>query len=640
MNPQPTSPNPPGLRRCRSTAMKSFVPSLSSTSNTLLMKLNCLPRRRPDFVLRTALALVVVLAAASGASSIAHASEDWAQQTAKPAKTVGPATFTPAADPVVVQVAAGKASAPSFGEVPPPSVPPAAASGGTPAQPTPPTAPPAAVPSPAAPPPAVPPASPAPAAATPDAQPGPAASAIVDDHAKGKTLYSFKATDLDLKTALAMFARANNLNIIPDNDVSGTVTLDVRDLPLEEMMQALLEAGDCTWHQQGGLIRVRNTETRMFTVDYLRLQRIGTGQNSATLGSGVSGGAGGGMGGGAAGGGAGGAASVSSYGSGSSSINLTANNTVDFWKELKLELAFLLTDKGKTTLAINMTAGLIQITDRPSALKHVGEYLESLTDSVHRQVEIDVKLYDVTLNDQFQFGINWNQVIQAYGGRFQTVATGTTLIPAGNSLGSSLIQGGSANLQGMYLPNSPNFPSTQFTLDALQQQGQVEVISKPRIRTLNNQTALITVGTQIPFFSQVITYLPNAVAAPTALNQSMVTTITVGTILSITPQISSDGYVSLDISPVLTSLLGTQTSPDKTTTAPELDTKQAYSLVRVKDGTTVVLGGLIQNETATQQQQVPLLGSIPLLGKLFTSQYKAHAKKELVMFVTPTIVNN
>lgn len=603
------------------------------------MNLHRLSPQSAGPALRAVLAAGCVLATASSAFSVHAASQDWARETVKPAKAGPPAIATKTEAPAVVQVASSKASGPSYGEVPPPSLPPGAAApapapGPGPRTPAAPASTPAAIPA------AVPPTQPAPSAATTEPKSEAAANASLAEHAKGKMLFSFKAPELELKTALAMFARANNLNIVPDNDVSGTVTLDVRDLPLEEMMRALLEAGDCTWKEEHGLIRVRNAETRLFTVDYLRLQRIGTGQNSATLGSGAMGGAGGGGGGGGggAGGAAGGAGTVNSYGSGGSSINLTANNSIDFWKELKVELTSLLTDKGRNSMAINMTAGLIQITDRPSALQRVHDYLEGLTDSVHRQVEIDVKLYDVTLNDQFQFGINWNQVIQAYGGRFQTVATGTTLIPAGSSLGSSLIQGGSANLQGMYLPNSPNFPSTQFTLDALQQQGRVEVISKPRIRTLNNQTALITVGTQIPFFSQLVTYLPNAVAPPTALNQSMVTTITVGTILSITPQISSDGYVSLDISPVLTSLLGTQTSPDKTTTAPQLDTKQAYSLVRVKDGTTVVLGGLIQNETATQQQQVPLLGSIPLLGKLFTSQYKAHAKKELVMFVTPTII--
>src|SRR6185436_1060377 len=130
---------------------------------------------------------------------------------------------------------------------------------------------------------------------------------------KGKTLYSFSADAMELKAALAAFARANNLNIVPDNDVAGNVTLDVRDLPLQQMMRALLEAADCTWREESGLIRVRNTETKTFTVDYLRMSRKGMGNNSAMLSSGSSqggqggqGGGGGGMSGGGGGGGMGG----------------------------------------------------------------------------------------------------------------------------------------------------------------------------------------------------------------------------------------------------------------------------------------------------------------------------------------------
>ena len=124
-----------------------------------------------------------------------------------------------------------------------------------------------------------------------------------------------------MKAALATFARANNLNIVPDNDVTGTVTVDLRDLPLEQVMRALLEAADCSWKEEGGLIRVRNTETRTFAVDYLRLTRKGIGMSSALLGSGGSGsgGGGGGMGGGVGGGMGGGGGGGSGGGSGGSS---------------------------------------------------------------------------------------------------------------------------------------------------------------------------------------------------------------------------------------------------------------------------------------------------------------------------------
>lgn len=516
-------------------------------------------------------------------------------------------------------------------------------------------------------PPVTPPVVPAPrvAPATPSPVPAPTApatppAAAATDAMQGKTLYSFQATDLDLRSALASFARANNLNIVPDNDVAGTVTLDVRDLPLDLMMRALLEASDCTWNQEGGLIRVHSSETRTFNIDYLRLSRKGVGQSAAMLASGTSGGAmgggGGGMGGGSSGGagagGNGGGNGAVSYGG--SSVNLTADNPIDFWKEMQEELGFILTDLGKRTLSINRTAGIIQVTDRPSALHRVETYLSGVEKSVHRQVDLEAKIYDVTLSDQFQFGIDWVHVAEAYGGMLGFGGSTLPVAAGGAQLQNSAVAGlnntiGSttpgANLSTLVFRNF----NTAAAVNALQLQGNVEVISKPRVRTLNNQTALIKVGEDVPFFNTSTTFLPGvSQGTSTTVAQTMVNSITVGTILSITPQISESDWISLDISPTLTRLnavvpfsggTGDSSGGSSAATAPDLDTKQASTLVRVHDGTTIVLGGLIQTQNVKNQKKVPLLGDIPLLGKLFTGTFEFKEKKELVIFVTPRIVH-
>jgi MSHA type pilus biogenesis protein MshL len=477
----------------------------------------------------------------------------------------------------------------------------------------------------------------------------------------GKTLYSFQASDLELKSALAQFARANNLNLVPDNDVTGTVTLDVRDLPLEQMMRALLEASDCSWHQDGGLIRIRNTETRTFSVDYLRLSRKGVGQSSATVASGTTGGGSGGTGGGGGGGGApsggGGSGGGSSGGSGggnvgSSAVNLTADNPIDFWKELKEEMLFMLTDKGRSSIAINMTAGLVQVTDRPSALRKVEGYLSGVDKSVHRQVDLEATIYDVTLGDQFQFGIDWVHVAEAYGGAMGFGGATLPVAIGGAQLQNSALSGLNHNV-GNLIPGAniatlvfSNF-NTAAAVTALSEQGKVEIISKPRIRTLNNQTALIKVGEEVPFFNSSTTFLGGTtVGTSQTVQQTVVNSITVGTILYLTPQISDNDWISIDISPVLTSLkavvsIGGAPGPGSagaTATAPDLDTKQASTLVRVHDGTTIVLGGLIQTTGATNLTKVPILGDIPYLGKLFTGTFHFKQKQELVIFVTPHII--
>jgi MSHA type pilus biogenesis protein MshL len=454
---------------------------------------------------------------------------------------------------------------------------------------------------------------------------------------EARKLYSFRAENMELKSALAVFARANKLNIVPDQDVVGQVTLDVADLSLERMMQALLEAHDFTWTMEDGLIRVRTTETRTFVVDYLRLTREGRGMSLVTLSSssssgsgGGSGGGGGGLGGGGGGfGGGGGGTGGGSGGSGStsgSSMNLTLENPIEFWKELETQLQNLLSASGKERIAVNQTAGLIQITDHPSALKKVEAYLSRLNESVSRQVDIETKLFDVVLSDQFQFGIDWEQVASYMGGQlfFQGMPTVTTPV-GGFPVRLNALSVGFENA------------NTLVVLTALEEQGDVQLISQPRLRTLNNQTAIMKVGQDVPFWTS-FTDTTSSGGGQTTTSGDVPTTITVGTVLSITPQISTNGWIALDISPAISSLVEVRESPSGLSSGPVLDIKQASTLVRVRDGETIVIGGLIQNTVARTRRKIPVIADIPLVGKLFTGYFDLVQKKELVIFLTPTIV--
>ncbi|MGH7972458.1 MAG: pilus (MSHA type) biogenesis protein MshL, partial [Limisphaerales bacterium] len=331
----------------------------------------------------------------------------------------------------------------------------------------------------------------------------------------------------------------------------------------------------------------------------------------------------------------------------------------DFWKELRTELDFLLTDAGKKSLAVNMTAGILQITDRPSALKRIENYLSGVDQSIHRQVDIEAKIYDVTLNDQFQFGIDWVHMAEAYGGMLGFGGSTLPVANGGAQLGDSALGGinrfpiigsSASTAPGVNLTTLvfTNF-NTSAAVNALAQQGNVEVISKPRIRTMNNQTAMIKVGEEVPFFNTTTTLIPGTtVGTSTALSSTLVSSVTIGTILSLTPQISENDWISMEVSPVLTSLKavttfsggGGGTTGTSGATAPDLDTKQASTLVRMHDNTTVVLGGLIQSQQAKNDTKVPILGDIPLLGKLFTGTFRFTQRRELVIFVTPHIIRD
>ncbi|MEM7278587.1 MAG: hypothetical protein AAF385_10710, partial [Pseudomonadota bacterium] len=178
-------------------------------------------------------------------------------------------------------------------------------------------------------------------------------------------------------------------------------------------------------------------------------------------------------------------------------------------------------------------------------------------------------------------------------------------------------------------------------IKALEEQGDVDIVSQPHIRTLNNQSALIKVGTDRTFFRK-----EQITDATTAGSQTFSTdvpqVVTEGIVLSITPQISEDGWITLDVSPVVTRVSSVSEVVDDNgnvqSTAPNLDISQASSLVRARSGETIVIGGLIQTQLSDTVRRVPGLGHIPGIGRLFSSTYKSEAKKELIMLMTPRLV--
>jgi type II secretory pathway component GspD/PulD (secretin) len=174
-------------------------------------------------------------------------------------------------------------------------------------------------------------------------------------------------------------------------------------------------------------------------------------------------------------------------------------------------------------------------------------------------------------------------------------------------------------------------------LDALKLQGNLKVVSKPRLRTLNNQPAVVRVGQDIPVFLRQVTL--SGTQNPIPVETETIQTITVGTVLSITPQISSDGLITLDITPAVSRLVRMETSVSGNN-APVIDIRQASSIVRVRDGATIVMGGLVQDSSSTTHRKIPVLGDIPLLGKIFTGTYDNSERTELIFFLTPRIIRD
>jgi general secretion pathway protein D len=297
----------------------------------------------------------------------------------------------------------------------------------------------------------------------------------------------------------------------------------------------------------------------------------------------------------------------------------------DFWDKIETQLNNILKntagEKDKVFAPIvNRNTGVIIVTGTKKQIKAVDEYIKNLQDSLTKEVLIDVKIYSVELSKSHHTGIDWSTLSLSLG------ATGAPVsVPARAKyiVGSqSVFKSATFNIAGL--------------LNFLAQYGNVNSISNPKIMTLNNQKAIISVGDTI--------YYKYASSVVTDQNGNPQTQYTidhkfVGVILDITPQISDNGEIILSIAPRISAFRDINQLNSTTRDMPP-DTKDntMLSVVRVKDGDTIVLGGLISDDESLKVNGVPILKEIPIIKYLFSSRDRISTKKELVFVITPHII--
>jgi len=422
-----------------------------------------------------------------------------------------------------------------------------------------------------------------------------------------QTVFSFRAQDMPLADALALFASANHLNIVAGPDITGDLTVDFHGLSLERAMAALLDAHGYYWVRDREVIRVRRLETRTFTLDYIRLVRSGENQSRAQTTSTSTNFSGSGSGG--------------SGGQQAGSVTVGQEDQVKFWEELTAQIQAMLSKEGR--MVINRLSGTIQVTDLHQRIKGISQFLTQVRRSLYRQVEIGARIYEVTLNDNYSLGIDWTKI--DLGNLDDT--TGTLNL-------SNIITAPFGGFVAKAATASLNFTGGSFegVIQALREQGDLKVVSQPRLVTLNNQPALIKVTTDESFFTQTVSQGSSGTGN---VITEQVQSVSVGLVLSVTPQISEDGWIMLDVTPIITRLREIRESPQKTATAPVVEVKQSSTLVRIRNGEMVIIGGLIQDRVSETERKVPVLGDIPVLGRLFKGTFTAKEKTELVIFLQP-----
>ncbi|MBI2560665.1 MAG: hypothetical protein HYW14_06000 [Planctomycetes bacterium] len=269
---------------------------------------------------------------------------------------------------------------------------------------------------------------------------------------------------------------------------------------------------------------------------------------------------------------------------------------------------------------VNRQAGTVFVTAFPDTMQKVAEYLETVEGSVHRQVLIQAKVIEVTLNDEFQYGIDWDVIVR----RFKSPSINIKQIP-------------SPDISGIFQATLTSRDLSAL-IEALSEQGKVNVLSSPKISTLNNQKAVINVGTQDVFFKvEKVRVGSDTAGNPVFQTVSVPFYVSLGVTLDVTPQISPSGGITMNIHPTVTEKLTDVTSPAGDVIAPNYTVREADTVIKARDGETVVIAGLMKDEEKINEQKVPVLGNIPYLGWLFKNIKRTKEKTDLVILLTPTV---
>jgi MSHA type pilus biogenesis protein MshL len=438
-----------------------------------------------------------------------------------------------------------------------------------------------------------------------------------------------------LSTAFAALSHSYGATFVLGPEIQGEVSsIEVRDGTLRDILDALAQSQGCFWERQGRIFTIKRNAVRFYQIDYPQMTRSAQGSSNVVLTAQT------GTGGGFSGGTAAAQASLTSSASGTlggasgsnqndqTNISIQQQNHTTFWADVQAELTGL-AEKGES-VAVNKLAGLAIVTAPPGRQETFKALVEAINQRITQQVRIEAKVLEVDLNSQNQLGVDWTLAASKIGG--------ISLSSLGTATQFSAIDG--QTIVPSTISGVISTGKVRAAVSALSEQGDVHAVSNPSVVSLNNQTAFVKVGTEQTFFSLSNSTAINqqATAGPYSSTQNNYTqnAITIGTVLYVTPEVNSDGSVTVDVLPAISQLIGTDTSPDGAQTAPRLTIKSLSTIARLQPDQSIMIGGLIYQSTSTQTEKVPVLGDIPVIGKAFGTTGTVKTRSELVIFLTAT----
>lgn len=418
--------------------------------------------------------------------------------------------------------------------------------------------------------------------------------------------------------------------------------ISIKNMHINNVFDLLIKEQGLDYEFANNILKIQGLQTKTFKLDYITSVRKGSAITKANVESQASSSD----------------SSSSSSSSGSDSDNMIeTKEEFDFWKNIGKEISDIVQNSGQNIPivppTINSNAGLITVTSNNEILDRIETYLNQVQESLKKQVIIDVSIIEVSLNKSHKTGIDWTQ----FNLGFDT----TGLLPGKDKIASV----GHAGNPSVLYPNWLNTTNVAFgkkndgkwfgkenialnmgvnltgMINFLKESGDVKVVSSPKIATLNNQQALITVGNTYNYKLKGSSTTTDSGSTGDADEEK---SIFVGILLNILPEISDDNKIMLRINPSISELLYQEDAKASgkngyREVAPDTRQKKLSTVVQVRDGETIVLGGLITDSDTFKKNGIPVLQDIPLVGKLFGSKEKSKDKAELVFVITPHIVD-
>ncbi len=474
---------------------------------------------------------------------------------------------------------------------------------------------------------------------------------------KGRALeprFDLVMVDAPARQVFLAIVSGTRYSMLLPPDIGGNISVNLKDVTVPDALEAIRELYGYEYTIDGSRIFIKPLElqTRVYKVNYLMGQRDGTSSLSVSSSSLA-------------------AYSTGQTGTSATTASATPGNTTqgganasrtqvntrtdsDFWKEIESAVKSIVGTQEGRKVVMSPQSGVIVVRAYPTELRQVAEFLRASQLAVERQVIIEAKILEVQLSEGYQAGINWAAFRSDPNSRASIGLLGanTGLAPSGtlgnsNSIisglpGATLATASGAGIFGLAFQTG----SFAALLSFLESQGDVHVLSSPRIATLNNQKAVLKVGTEEYFVTNAGTVTTATTAATSTSPSVTLRPFFSGIVLDVTPQIDERGGITLHVHPAVTRVKeslktvnmgtsGTVAIPTASQSVSETD-----SIVRAMDGQIVAIGGLMKLISNDDRSGIPGASQVPGIGGLFRQTNKSNTKSELVILLKPTVVRD